>query len=58
MAYEDVIPVELFTPGAAAAVRGLLLLLPLPGADRVRIFISWSKDVEYKYTVEDLNVLK
>ncbi len=58
MANEDVISVDLFTPGAAAKVTDLLLSLPLPGADRVRIFISWAKDVGYKYTGGDLKVLK
>lgn len=58
MANEDIIPVEYFTPEATPAVMGLLLSLPIPGADRVRVFISWSKDVGYKYTVEDLDILR
>ncbi len=58
MANEDVIPVEYFTPAAAAAVIGLLLSLPITGADRVRIFISWAKDVGFNYTAADLGVLK
>lgn len=58
MAYEDVIPLMFFNPGAAADVIDILTSVPIPAEDRVSIFISWSKDVHYTYYKEDLDILR
>ncbi len=58
MAYEDVIPDSFLNPGAAGSVLDLLASLPIPGQDRITVFISWSKDVGYNYTREDLDILR
>ena len=58
MAYEDVIPESFLNTGASGSVLDLLASLPIPGQDRITVFISWSKDVGYNYTREDLDILR
>jgi len=58
LAYEDVIPVAYFNPGSVDEVIDLLLSLPIHGNDRVNIFISWSKEVDYNFTKGDLDILR
>lgn len=58
MAYEDIIPMSLFDTASFDDVIDLLSSLPIPGQDRVTVFISWSKQVGYDFTREDLDILR
>lgn len=58
VAYEDVIPIAYFNPGSVDEVIDLLLSLPIPGHDRVNVFMSWAKEVDYNFTVGDLDILR
>lgn len=55
---EDVIPIDLFFSSMFAEVLALLSSLPLTSHEKVSLFISWSKDVDYSYTVTDLDNLR
>lgn len=56
--YEDVIPVHFYDKSKVYEVLSFLGILPVSNHDKVTVFIAWSSDVGYLYTVADLNVLR
>ena len=56
--YEDVIPVALYDNVKSLEVLSFIRILPISGNDKVTIFMAWSNDVDYVYTVDDLNYLR
>lgn len=58
MAYEDVIPQSYYNAGSSDDVKSYLLSLPITSFDRITAFISWSKDIGYKFTKKDLDVFR
>lgn len=56
--YEDVIPVALYDNAKSLEVLSFIRVLPISRNDKVTIFIAWSSDVDYSYTINDLDLLR
>lgn len=56
--YEDVIPADLYDSSMATKILLFLNSLPISSIDKITIFLAWSKDVGYSYTVKELDVLR